>query len=81
MDCESLLMADRTPTLPLDAAQEFSGAGSHQVRDELGELIERDLLGPWDGETEQFAPNAGGPRERYLVGMLGPKHDPTSTVA
>jgi hypothetical protein len=21
-----------------------------------------------------------GPRERYLVGMLGPKHDATSTV-
>ena len=68
-------------TPPLDTPQAFSGAGSHQVRDELGELIERDLLGPWDGETEQFAPNAGGPRERYLVGMLGPKHDPTSTLA
>ncbi len=70
---------DFTP--PLDTPQEFSGVGSHQVRDELGELIERDLLGPWDGETEQFGPNAGGPRERYLVGMLGPKHDPTSTLA
>ncbi len=32
--------------------------GRHVRRDELGVLIERDLLGPWDGATEQFAPNA-----------------------
>jgi hypothetical protein len=28
----------------LDSPQEFSGAGSHRVRDELGELIDRDLV-------------------------------------
>ncbi len=78
---EQAALDDPDFTPPLDTAQAFSGAGSHQVRDELGELIVRDLLGPWDGESEQFAPNAGGPRERYLVGMLGHKHDPTSTVA
>ena len=52
------------------------------IRDpELLELIRRDLLGPWDGETEQFAPNAMGPRERYLVGMLGPRPRPRSERA
>ncbi len=72
-----------TPTgpPPLDLPQTFSGANSYGVRDELSGLIERDLLGPWGGETEQFAPKAGGPRERYLVGMLGPKHEAVSTLA
>lgn len=57
----------------LDLPQDFAEASSFQVRDELEELVRRDLLGPWDGEQEEFAPKAMGPRERYLVGMLGPK--------
>ena len=36
-------------------------------------MVGRDLLGPWGGEFEEFPPRALGPRERYLVGMLGPK--------
>jgi hypothetical protein len=31
---------------PFDEPQEFAAASSYQVRDELVELIERDLLGP-----------------------------------
>lgn len=50
------------------------------MRDGFQELVERDLLGPWGGEYEEFRPRASGPRERYLVGMLGPKHQPRSTV-
>ncbi|RSM42414.1 helicase [Actinoplanes sp. ATCC 53533] len=57
----------------LDLPQNFADASSFQVRDELEDLVRRDLLGPWDGEQEEFAPKAMGPRERYLVGMLGPK--------
>lgn len=63
---------------PLDIAQDFVPATSYEVRDELADLVRRDLLGPWEGEHEQFAPRAMGPRERYLVGMLGPKHAPKS---
>ena len=66
---------------PLDVPQEFTPASSYQVRDELGELIERDLLGPWDGELEVFPPRAPGPCERYLVGRLGPRHDLPSARA
>lgn len=66
---------------PLDVPQQFTDATSYQVRDEFQELVERDLLGPWDGEAEAFKPRAMGPRERYLVGMLGPKHSPVSTIA
>jgi hypothetical protein len=58
---------------PLDLPQVFAPATSYQVRDELQDLVVRDLLGPWDGEHEEFAPRALGPRERYLVGMLGPR--------
>src|SRR5689334_11048283 len=65
---------------PLDEPQPFVDATSYEVRDQLQHLVERDLLGPWDGEEERFAPGARGPRDRYLVGMLGPKPAPTSVL-
>ena len=58
---------------PLDTPQEFTEATSYQVRDELQEFLERDLLGPWDGENEVLPPRSQGPGERYLVGRLGPR--------
>ncbi len=67
------------PANPLDLPQTFSGATSYEVRDEFERLVRDDLLGPWDGEHETFRPKAQGPRERYLVGMLGPKPAPKST--
>lgn len=66
---------------PLDAPQEFTDAGSFEVRDRLGEILQADLVGPWDGEHEEFRPNAPGPRDRYLVGALGPRHLPRSVTA
>lgn len=42
---------------------------SAQVRDELVDLIARDLVGPWDGPTETIV---GTPRARYLAGALAP---------
>lgn len=57
----------------LDVPQTFEPATSYQVREAFEELVRRDLLGPWDGDTEELPPRAAGPRERYLVGMLGPK--------
>ncbi|MEU4791456.1 DISARM system helicase DrmA [Micromonospora tulbaghiae] len=74
----SLNGKDETQQPPLDVPQTFPEATSYQVRDELEDLIGRDLLGPWDGENEEFRPGAMGPRERYLVGMLGPKQRPRS---
>lgn len=47
------------------------------VRDNLEEIIERDLLGPWGGSDEELVEE--GPRSRYLVGMVAPidvKADP-----
>ncbi|WP_462188403.1 MULTISPECIES: hypothetical protein [unclassified Frankia] len=66
----------RTAAEVLDAPQLFEPATSYEVRDTFAELVRRDLLGPWSGEREQFHPRAIGPRERYLVGMLGPKPAP-----
>ncbi|SPT50061.1 DISARM system helicase DrmA [Actinomadura madurae] len=65
---------------PLDVPQEFAEGTSFQVRDELEDLVRRDLLGPWGGPKEAFKPKAMGPRERYLVGMLGPRHSPASAI-
>ena len=44
-------------------------ATSVQVREELIDLIARDLLGPWDGPDETIV---GTPRARYLAGALAP---------
>src|SRR5690606_35364499 len=52
-----------------------------QVRDDLQELVRRDLLGPWDGDAEECPPRAMGPRERYLIGMIGPKQRTRTTRA
>ncbi|MCQ0015290.1 hypothetical protein [Actinomadura madurae] len=65
---------------PLDVPQEFAEGASFQVRDELEDLVRRDLLGPWGGPREAFKPKVMGPRERYLVGMLGPRHSPASAL-
>src|SRR5690554_1861458 len=73
----SLDVSSDKPSNPadlLDQPQPFAHATSFQVRDAFQRLIERDLLGPWDGEHERFEPKARGPRDRYLVGMLGPRH-------
>ncbi|MDH6228177.1 DISARM system helicase DrmA [Streptomyces sp. MJP52] len=56
-----------------EVPQTFLPGDSHEVRDGLVEYIRRDLLGPWDGETETLNSASSGPRDRYLVGMLGPR--------
>jgi hypothetical protein len=60
-------------TAALDEQQWFEPAPAFQVRDELQDLIARDLLGPWDGELEVLPDKSSGPGDRYLVGRLGPK--------
>ena len=68
---------DEQPS-PLDRRRRVATASSYQVRDELARLIERDLLGPWDGELEVLPPRSAGPGERSLVGRIGPRRDPQS---
>ncbi|HWG73891.1 MAG TPA: hypothetical protein VG184_07540 [Acidimicrobiales bacterium] len=46
-------------------------ASSYDVRAELEDLLERDLLGPWDGPDEELPPGTP-PAERYLLGRLVP---------
>ncbi|MGI8492322.1 MAG: DISARM system helicase DrmA [Acidimicrobiales bacterium] len=61
-----------------------SGApvSSYEVRAELEALVERDLLGPRDGPTEELPPG-DAPAERYLLGRLVPSsaRPPTETTA
>ncbi|MEU4174062.1 DISARM system helicase DrmA [Streptomyces sp. NPDC026589] len=64
------------PTVPhplTEVPHTFRPGYSFDVRDGLGAYIRRDLLGPWDGEAEQLPQHSAGPRDRYLVGMLGPR--------
>lgn len=44
-------------------------ASKVEIRENLEDLIVRDLLGPWDGEDESLKTS---PKSRYLVGMLAP---------
>lgn len=52
---------------------------SYEVRAELERLLERDLLGPRDGLTEELPPGVP-PAERYLVGRLVPRTRPSDPV-
>ncbi len=54
-------------------------ATSHDVRAELESLLERDLLGPWDGPNEELPPGTP-PAERYLLGRLIPRPGRTRAV-
>ena len=48
---------------------------SFQVRAELEDRLERDLLGPWDGPEEELPPRTS-PAERYMLGRLVPRDRP-----
>ena len=48
------------------------GATSYQVRAELEDLLERDLLGPMDGPEEELPPGTS-PAAPYLLGRLVPR--------
>ena len=50
-------------------------ATSYDVRAELEAALDRDLLGPRDGEHEELPPGTP-PAERYLVGRLVPRTRP-----
>jgi hypothetical protein len=65
--------SDEVPHPIDDVAQDFLPGDSHDVRDALVGYIRRDLLGPWDGEDETLPHRSAGPRDRYLVGLLGPR--------
>lgn len=54
-------------------AETMPGASSgFAVRSALESMLERDLLGPWDGPDEEL-PFGTGPGERYLLGKLVPR--------
>jgi hypothetical protein len=48
----------------------------YDVRARLEDLLERDLLGPWDGPTEELPPGTT-PGGRYLLGRLVPRRPDT----
>ncbi len=54
-------------------AMAISAATAAEVRDELADLLRRDLLGPWGGDFEVFEPrDERTPRDRYITGLLAP---------
>ena len=59
-----------TPVTPAQK-QILTEATPYDIREELHQLILRDLLGPVNGETEEV--QEGSVSNRYLVGVLAPK--------
>ena len=57
------------------AAGAGASATSFEVRAELEDRLERDLLGPWDGPEEELPPGTS-PAERYLLGRVVPRDAP-----
>ena len=57
---------------------------SYDVRTELESLLERDLVGPWDGAEEEL-PAGKTPGERYVLGRLVPRRpegaEPVASLA
>jgi hypothetical protein len=51
----------------------LSPPSAHDVRDELTDMVIRDLLGPAGGPEEELDQREDRVRERYLVGALAPR--------
>jgi hypothetical protein len=68
-------------TLPTPAATSISAPAlatktPSDLRDELTEMVVRDLLGPARGPDEELNQYEDHVYQRYLVGMLAPKGEP-----
>jgi hypothetical protein len=68
-----------TPTS--DVAGALPGVTPHAIRDELTEMVVRDLLGPAGGPTEELDQREDRVTGRYLLGMLAPKATPVEASA
>lgn len=55
------------------APHALPSATPHAIRDELTEMVVKDLLGPAGGPNEELDQREDRVTGRYLVGMLAPK--------
>ena len=66
-----LLKSEESTLAPTPQKQILTEATPYDIREELHQLILRDLLGPVNGEREEV--QEGSVSNRYLVGVLAPK--------
>ena len=62
-----------TPTIAAPNLPALATKTPSEIRDELTDMIIRDLLGPAGGPDEELSQNEDHAYQRYLVGMLAPK--------
>ncbi|MEI6315094.1 MAG: hypothetical protein WCO89_09500, partial [Syntrophus sp. (in: bacteria)] len=65
--------SQRPPVANMSPATILSPPSPHDIRDELTDMVIRDLLGPAGGSDEELDQREDRVRERYLVGALAPK--------
>ena len=68
---QNSIQASNMPALP--PASVLAPPPPYAIRDELTEMVIKDLLGPAGGLDEELDQREDRVRERYLVGMLAPK--------
>ncbi len=62
-----------TPVVPAAPPVVLAGPTPAAIRDELTDMVIRDLLGPAGGPEEELSQHEAHVYARYLVGMLAPK--------
>lgn len=55
----------------------LASPGARTLRDELQAMVQADLLGPAGGEHEEIGDEAQNVRDRYILGVLAPRHRAT----
>lgn len=52
----------------------LASPGARALRDELQAMVQADLLGPAGGDHEEIGDEAQNVRDRYILGVLAPRH-------
>jgi hypothetical protein len=67
------MMKPSTPVAPISGTPVLARKTPNHLRDELTDMVIRDLLGPAGGPEEELDQREDHVYQRYLVGMLAPK--------
>ena len=70
-----------TPTIATPNPPALATKTPSDIRDELTDMVIRDLLGPAGGPDEELSQYEDHAYSRYLVGMLAPKGSEVAGVA
>lgn len=71
---DELLPEATASTSPAKKRKLLASPGARALRDELQAMVQADLLGPAGGDHEEIGDEAQNVRDRYILGVLAPRH-------